>query len=397
MKCFTFCRSLMPPLLPVSSAFLVALGLTQATGSVCADQNLDKGPELSAGYKNGFFIEDQNKDFKLVIQGRMQSRYSYQSKDGIDESAFTIPRLRMTFKGHAFHKNIKYKFQTDYGKGVAALRDGIIDFAVVPKKLHLVLGQFTRPFSRQQITSDGRLNLVDRAITDKAFDGGRDIGFALQNNYEKSPTFEWAVGLFNGVGNKSHLSGTVKSSTLTGLGEIEDGKFSNVPKIFDPALVLRLGYNYGGIKGYSETDFEGGGFRFALGASTMINFDSAESTDAQTRAELDFIFKLHGFSTSGAYFVKTVQNGASLFDQGEDKSGAHIQLGHLFARRYQPVFRYAFVQNGSKTETETALGFSVYFFKHNVKWQTAVAQLALTEDNQSRADYRVRSQVQLGF
>ena len=89
--------------------------------------------------------------------------------------------------------------------------------------------------------------------------------------------------------------------------------------------------------------------------------------------------------------------GASLFDQGGEKSGAHLQLGHLFARRYQPVFRYAFVQNGSKTETETALGFSVYFFKHNVKWQTAVAQLAVREDNQSRADYRIRSQLQLGF
>lgn len=373
------------------------MSLTLVAGSVSADQNLNRKPGARFGYDKAFFIEDQENEFKLAIQGRVQFRYTYQSKDGIDESAFSIPRLRMTFKGHAFHKNLKYKLQTDYGKGVAALRDGIIDFGIVSKKLHLVLGQFTRPFSRQQITSDGRLNLVDRAITDKAFDGGRDIGFVLQNNYEESPTFEWAVGLFNGVGNKSHLSGEVMSSTITGLGEIEDGKFSNVPKIFDPVLVLRLGYNYGGINGYSETDFEGGGFRFALGASTMINFDSAESTDAQTRAELDFIFKLHGFSTSGAYFVKTVQNGASLFDQGEEKSGAHLQLGHLFARRYQPVFRYAFVQNGSKTETETALGFSVYFFKHNVKWQTAVAQLAVREDNQSRADYRVRSQLQLGF
>ena len=41
---------------------------------------------------------------------------------------------------------------------------------------------------------------VDRAIVDKAFGNGRDVGLMLHNNYTKSPTLEWAAGVFNGTG-----------------------------------------------------------------------------------------------------------------------------------------------------------------------------------------------------
>ena len=147
----------------------------------------------AAGYNKGFFIQDQDGNFKVSIGNRVQSRFTYEGVDGInaggtDESQFSIPRARLTFKGHAFNPDLKFKFQTDYGKGFLTLKDFFVNYKL-SSAVQLRVGQWKRPFSRQQINSSGKLALVDRSITDKQFGAGRDIGIALHNNYEKSPVF----------------------------------------------------------------------------------------------------------------------------------------------------------------------------------------------------------------
>jgi phosphate-selective porin OprO and OprP len=349
----------------------------------------------SAGYKNGFFIKSADDKFKLTIQGRLQARYSYEVLQGDDENAFSLPRARLTLKGHAFHKNLKYKFHSDYGKGAVNMKDYYIDYGIVPKVLRLRVGQSKLPFSRQYINSSSRLSLVDRPITHDAFVPGRDIGFSFSNNYEKSPIFEWAFGLYNGTGDKGQLEGTV--TTSSGAGEIVSGKFNNVPDVLNPAVVLRVGYNYGGIKGYSEADFEGGGLRFGLGASAVFNFDLDDDKDSSLRAQADYIVKLHGFATSGAYYTKTNQTGAGWGDQSSQAWGAYVQAGYLFDKKYHPEVRYALVDTQTAQQTEMALGFCSYYRKHSVKWQSDVAQLSTTEGTETTADYQIRTQLQVSF
>jgi hypothetical protein len=359
-------------------------------------------PDPAAGYDKGFFIYSADGAFAVKFQGRVQGRFEFESADEggsrAEEAAFLISRARLTMKGHAFSKDIKYKFQADFGKGNVVLKDFIVD-KKLGGKAWVRVGQYKRPFSRQHINSSGRLELVDRAITDKAFGNGRDIGIMVHDNYEKSPEFEWAVGVFNGTGDKASLSGDVVVDPMTGEGEITGGKYSNVPGLFQPTLVARVGYNSGGIKGYSEVDFAGGPLRFGVAASVLAQLDSPDDDNALSRAGVDFIVKNDGLSASGAFYVATAQDGSAPSDQSYAAMGFHAQAGYLLQKKYQPAVRFAMVNpDGDDNNTmEVTGGVSVYSHDHGFKWQTdAGARIGQTPGD-STNDILVRTQLQLSF
>jgi hypothetical protein len=358
---------------------------------------------VTAGYKNGFFIQNPDGTFVLKMQTRVQARYAYDAYEGFgqgedDGSTFSIPRARLTLGGRALDPDLKYKFQIDFGGGNGSLKDFYGDYVFLPGLLHLRVGQWKRPFSRQQINSSGRLEFVDRAVTDKAFGAGRDIGLALHNNYEKSPTFEWALGLFNGTGVKSNLSGSVVVDE-NGDGTITGGKFSNVPDRFAPTVVGRIGYNHGGIKGYREADLEGGALRFAIAAGALTEFGDEGYGASQLRSQVDYALKLHGFaSTGGAYMANDLihtNDGTPTLS----KIGFHLQTGYLIGERIQPGLRYSQVDDKEIDETkrEATAGLSVYFFQHRLKWQTDGGALISETSEGDKTDYRVRTQLQMAF
>jgi hypothetical protein len=375
-------------------SFCVLLGLN---GQALADSH--ETTRVHAGYEKGFFLQDEDGNFRLGIGTRVQSRFTYEGVDGInaggaDESQFSIPRARLTLKGHAFNPDLKFKFQTDYGKGFLSLKDFFVNYKL-SSAVQLRIGQWKRPFSRQQINSSSKLAMVDRSITKDQFGAGRDIGIGLDNNYEKSPVFEWAVCLFNGASVKPSVSGSVSTDPDTGESSITSGTLSNVPEQVSPFVVARVGYNHGGIKGYSEGDFQGGGLRFSVGASVMADLKLVDDSSSGTFAQLDYVVKAHGFSTTGGVYVSTLQDGEGLADQSLSKTGFHIQAGYLIGKRYQPVVRYAKVMpDGGQDIQEIAAGFSMYFYKHNVKWQN---DFALLQTGDADADQVVRSQLQFYF
>ena len=375
----------------------------------------DSKPQLT-GYSGGFFIKDQNELFELKINTRVQTRFTFESLDeGSDprekKSNFSIPAARLKLKGHVFSKRVKYAFQTDFGKGSAYLKDFYGDFALVPKLLYLRVGQWVKPFSRQQITSSGSLELPGRAITDKAFGAGRDIGVAFHNNYKKSPPFEWVIGAFNGTGEKPWFKGKTKGAVTvdpaTGEGEIIDGttkgKFSNIPDKFNPSIVARVGVNIGKLKGYSEADLEGGGLRFGMGASGIFDLDFDNNKDGNIRAETDYIIKAGGFSSTGGLYMMTVQDGGTWSKQRFGAIGLHLQAGFVINKMIQPVVRYAMMdykkilEDSGKFDTQEILGgLSVYIFKHKLKWQTDAGTILRNKDN-GHTDFVLRTQMQLAF
>lgn len=350
------------------------------------------------GYEKGFFIESADGNFRTAIGARMQLRYTYvEVEGGPDSSAFAIERARLKLEGFAFTKDLTYVFQPELGKGSVSLKDFYGDYRVVPEWLHVRAGQWTKPFSRQQITSDGNQELVDRSITDNAFGAGRDIGLAVHNNFEKSPELEYALGLFNGTSERSTTSVAVETDATTGDVSASVGSTTNVPRMFHPELVGRLGYNYGGIKGYSEVDLEGGGLRFGVGASGQVDFDADRDNDSQIRGEIDAILKVQGLSSTGGVYVSSVQAGEGFSDRALGAVGFHLQAGYLIAQKVQPAVRIAIVapDGEDNDQRELALCLGYFPFGHNLKWQTEIA--ALSSQASDTTDARVRSQLQLGF
>jgi hypothetical protein len=333
------------------------------------------------GYDKGFFLRSAEGDYKLRLNGRVHTLFTFQSKDGPDgrdeEYAFAISVARLTLGGNLFGAALEYRFEADFGRGSVVLLDVYANYAFLPRVLELRAGMMKRPFARQFLNSSGRTQMVDRSLANPYFGEGYDLGLMLHNGCERAEFFEWSVGVWNGTNaDKPWFAGKVDLER----GEILSGGFTNVPRKFRPLVVARLGLNLGNVEPYTESDFEGGPPRLGLGASLIVDPAADGGEDAGLSAEFDFQLKAYGFSLGGTFFVMSRQRAPA---EGEDTgfadqklaaSGAYLQAGYLIARRVEPVVRYTLiVPEGLKSAQEAAASVSVYFFGHAFKWQTQVA------------------------
>jgi hypothetical protein len=332
---------------------LFAPGLALAEGSV----RYDKG-----------FVLDAGDAFQLKLGARVQTRYQWlsldESPDRENRQAFAIQRARIKMEGTVYDPRLTFKYQSDFGKGAVVLKDFMVTFRAADG-VELQGGQFKRPYSRHQLTSSGDLALVDRALTDKAVPAGRDVGFQMGSGRKGQP-LEWDLGLFNGTG--EHF----------------------VPEDFGPVLVARVGYNHNKIKGYSEADLEGGPLRFAVAANAHSALNATTDEEATVVAGLDALVKVQGF----ALLVEGHR------DVDAEATALMAQAGYVIAEHYEPVARFAVVmpKEDADRRQELSLGFSVYFFGHNAKWQTDFALLDKDDgEGSTLTDRQLRSQVQLSF
>ncbi|HJN72375.1 MAG TPA: porin [Myxococcota bacterium] len=295
-----------------------------------------------ASYGKGFTIEDG--DWKLKIGARVQARYTFESPtDDLSqsESYFSIPRARLKLSGDAGPR-LGYYFQADFGQGQVALKDFLVDYELA-EGISLVAGQYKKSFSRQQLSSSSSLQFTERALTDEAFGAGRDIGVSVLGTPEGGGV-GWALGVFNGT---------------------RDTRW------FAPVAVARVSYDSSGFKGYKEPDLKGGGLRYSLGAGVQSEFDADGDDSSCVAANLDYILKVQGFSTSGAVYVGTVQSGGSWTDQAYSALGFHAQAGYVVAERVEPVLRYGqILPDGAAATHELGAGLNVYGRGHDSKLQT---------------------------
>lgn len=329
----------------------------------------------TAGYKNGFFIATSDGSSKLRLRGMVQPLFDYQknevagSEDSEEFYRFSVVRARLALLGHALSPRLTFRVLTEYGQGRVSLKDFFFDYAFLPQ-LHLRIGQDRLPTTRQLQTPIIMQQFVNRAITNRYFAAGRDIGFLLHNDITQTEGVEYALGLYNGTGDGAKVTGT---GTADAMGDvaINGVRASNVPVKFYPMSVLRLGYN-NGINGYSEPDLEGGKFRWGIGASALVDFNANQLDDGRMNATLDGIIKYRGFAASGALFISNAQNGEDwLNDRDIVATGAQAQLGYLILQRIEPAIRWAGVNPSGASNTINTYtgGLNAYFFKNQLKWQ----------------------------
>jgi hypothetical protein len=343
----------------------------------------EKRPAL-VGYDKGFFLRSEDGKFSLKITGRVQPFYNMTRTEGPPKNYahnFEVRRARLTLEGNIHTKKLLYKFQSDFGKGFVTLKDYHADVEVADD-VWVRVGQWKRPFSRQQINSSGRLEVTDRAITDKAFGGGRDIGIAIRNDYEKSPDLEWTVGVFNGTGDAAKITSTTEIDPMTMEAETTTGLPTNVPKELKPAIVGRVGINRGGMKGYSEADLEGGPLRWGAAASVWLEGDFDENDESNQKVQADYIVKTEGLSTTGGVYFMTDQDGEGVADATNSLVGFHLQAGYMVVpKRWQVVGRYALVADlladdtSARDQQEISVGGNYFGFGHDAKVAAAVRMI----------------------
>ena len=83
------------------------------------------------GYKNGFYLETPEKDFKLKIGGRVFGDFRAYNGDHPSNGEFYISRARIYLAG-TLYKYFDFKVQADFGKGDSKLKDGFININYFP-------------------------------------------------------------------------------------------------------------------------------------------------------------------------------------------------------------------------------------------------------------------------
>ncbi|HEU0031107.1 MAG TPA: hypothetical protein VFQ53_10780 [Kofleriaceae bacterium] len=362
-------------------------------------------PTLSGKYDKGFWIGTDDKAFTLRIGFKNHLRFesTRATEEGSEfQNHFLIVRSRLQLDGNAFATTNRYKLELALGDAgsFGFIRDLYVERRVRPAPVWLRLGQWKEPFNRQELVSDFAGEFNERAITAQFAKGGRSMGFAIHNDYEKSPEgLEWVVGIFNtfaGGADKPDVGTTCTADAATGKITCKTGSPTTVPLDFDPALVARVGWNSGDVKGYSEGDLEGGPLRWGVGLAYKIDFANFGNSDNISHGvEADLMVKVNrlGFE-GGVYGMKIAP--------GDFELGAFVQPGYFVVpKKVQVAGRFAFVPVGDRTSLEIRAAFNWLWEGHAWKWMTDVGMLQLTGENamgvKDDPDFQIRSMWQLAL
>jgi phosphate-selective porin OprO and OprP len=361
----------------------------------------------------------------LTIGARVQFRWTLDDREEFDGDTtgagvghadgaltqFDVPRLRMTFSGGAFRPWLRYSFQFEFsrtsGEGGSRIKDAVIEFRPVGKPYRIAGGQFKAPFGLQQMTSSGRLQFVDRAITDAKFNPGRDMGVMVSGTVAERRV-GYDVGVFNGAGES--LRQTTETPLWVARAYFDPfGPYTLSESSADASekAVLHLGVAARGGK-----QIRG---RTAAGV--------VEQADNQSAYDVEFAFKARRFYSTAEYFLMSDEQEAPVAGADVDSHGFHVQAGYmLVAKKVEVGALYAWIDPNTDVDDaavrEVRAVFGYYWQAHNLKLQADAGQLHYDArfstlsararqglpalgprlvSGKSLADTQVRVQLQLAF
>jgi phosphate-selective porin OprO/OprP len=367
----------------------------------------------------GFTFTSPDGKFQLSLGGRGQFQYQYLDKDDVngpaqDTSVWKIRRFKVYMGGYAFNQDLTYRVQVDLAKSGTAqmLDDAWINYRFVDEA-QLQAGQFKMPFSREELTSDGALQFVDRANAVDAFKPSYDIGAMVQGK-TAGGKLAYNAGVFNGTGQ----SGTRTTNSgawavrvvFSPFGEM---RYSEADLENTPSPLLSIGANYfantlkrNGNSTFLDTTsttppYAGTNGWLGKDAANTAIFDNTERVDVGTYG-FDAAFKWQGFSAQGEYFGGNAEGQTR---GGTVRSrGYYGQAGYfLLPKKLEVAARYSSVDPNrdisQDLQVEVTGAVSYYFRGHNLKLQGDYTNIHTQKGagKEPTDDKQLRVQAQLAF
>ena len=318
----------------------------------------------------------------LTIGARAQFRWTLDDREDFDAdttgrgageadgplSQFDVPRLRVTLSGGVYKPWLRYSFQFDFsrtsGEGASKIKDAFVEIRPVGRSYRFTVGQFKAPFGLQQLMSSGRLQFVDRAITDAKFNPGRDMGLMMSGTVP-ARRIGYEAGVFNGSGesirqnNRSQLwVGRVYFDPL-GPYALAEGASDAVEK---PVLHVGVGARGGKqIRGRTNT--------------TIV-----EEADDQRAINLEFAYKRSRFFATAEYFWMTDEQHNPAAGPDVDSRGYHAQAGFMIVPKTIEAGILVAQIDGDTQVDDAAVSeirgvFGYYWHGHNLKLQADAGQV----------------------
>jgi phosphate-selective porin OprO and OprP len=210
---------------------------------------------------------------------------------------------------------MKYSFQFDFsrtsGEGASKIKDAILEIRPVGRNVRVQAGQFKVPFGLQQITSSGRLQFVDRAVTDLKFNPGRDMGVMVSGT-AAARRFGYDAGVFNGAGE------SIRQNTRSHLWAVR--AYVNPLGAYSPSESA----TDAGEKGILHVGVAARGGKQIRGRTAAGVFDNA---DDQRAFNVEFAYKRPRFYTTAEHFWMTDEQQVPTAGPDVDSRGYHVQAG----------------------------------------------------------------------
>jgi len=347
--------------------------LTQSAGILLVAAMLPGTGEAGVTYKDG--------DKYIKLGGRIQMQYHMTDPDGGDKTDdLFFRRLRPYIEG-SLYKNWKGKIQWDMGKAEGenemAVKDAYMQYKT-ESGTKITVGNKLFPFSREQLTSSKKQQLVERT-----FVGDHNYGTPDRN-----------MGV--------HLNGTAANKMLSWGAAItqanidpDDKKLdfdspANKNKDFNEGFMVggRVEMSFGNKVKFSQGDFSGkSGTSIGLGAYTWSNDEDNNpgneandkpDVDSVTGLELSASYRGNGLSVDAQVNSFDAETTVSSYTGGLYKNGsttltnAALEAGYMVSpKTLELVLGYQTQDADNYTDAwnRTSFGANWFLEKHKIKVQ----------------------------
>ncbi len=388
-----------------------------------------KPPTLNVVWRDGKTRMTLGKAAYIEMSSRIQPRFSLEMPDenvklggtekaGDMKPSFRIRRAKFKLEGWFYKPQLEFELQLNWPDASTSqpnrfVEDANIDWDVTGKKMVRVrLGQFRAPYGRQQLTSSGSQQFVDRSIVDERYNPGRETGLALWGTL-LDHKLDWRVMASNGNGRSQSAN-------------------DNARLLYTARLQYQLlgsarmnQWASGQLMTEGDLGDSAAGPLLAVAANILHNDRHFASTSAGSSNNKDlqyggdFLFKLRGFSAIAEYTMRetekqlfteiTEEDAKKVVESIDPKyrdQGFHLQASYAFktgalgpgsmvevAGRYARIDPSDAKQNDRRTEVGAAVSY--YYSKHNFKLQADFRQVkdeAKKEGEQKSNELRLQWQ-----
>ena len=317
---------------------------------------------VTAGYDKRFFIKSSDDQFKLEFDTRIQFRHTYASSDehnqsltreglpapggdGVDSSAsaFEAERVRLYLSGHVL-KDINYQIALSMGDDDSAAANNVrlytyfLSYSVQPE-FGIKVGRYKGAFGKQENTSSGRQQFVDRSLANEVFNISRTTGVEA---FGELPAGEAKTYYRLGIYNSFHGDSTIPFADndnspafaarftvpLMGATPADFKNESDLIKHQNP--VSQIGVSFAYSDAQNEGHFAGGeddNYEVLVpGGDGKTNI--VEALGEVTMFGVDYSYKHQGFSLNLEAFCQTADLGSTIsyeHDFGSVRDAAGVE------------------------------------------------------------------------
>lgn len=350
----------------VRAGAMVASAVRHARGG-CGD------PQCTGGCQDGCYVPPTCKrpgeiTFKPGL--RLQPRYD----NVADDNDFFIRRFRLKGSGKVYdvamygaELKVDSSERFDVGNPTPVVENAWLDFTVLKDEAYLKVGLYDIPFSRNALTSDSKLLLMDRSLIKEALTkvgmADNTVGVMLHGR-PRGGKLEYSAGVFDAIA----FDRTGKNShDLMPAGRI-------AWYLLDPAIGGSTSDLSDGYADYRES-YLGKGERLVLAANvaTLPHVVQGASEFNLTAWGVDAFFNKGRYVLQAEYDWFTEDGSDGTPDFVGD--GWYVQGGYILNCCWELVARYQRLSdplnpvNSSQRVAWTSVGVNYYIHEHNLKVQ----------------------------